>query len=142
MKGTRVYFYVHSITKLVLSFQNALVFNFINNKNNFLIKKSGNRPTSKDLSNSICKWFFVKMSILPRIYDQHCRKNPFMTWKLLNFSNGSQIWFKLCEMTCEITTVNFMKIKNHSNHFWSIFSFFNMLWHVFFHANLLQATII
>ncbi len=47
-----------------------------------------------------------------------------MTLKLSKFSNGSQIWFKLCEMTCEITTINFMKAKNHLNHFWSIFAFF------------------
>jgi hypothetical protein len=69
MKGTRVYFYVRNITKLVLSFQNALVFNFINNKHNVFIKKYNNRPTSKHLSYSICKWFFVKMSNLPHIYE-------------------------------------------------------------------------
>ncbi len=49
--------------------------------------------------------------------------------KISNFSNGSQIWFKLCEMTCEITIINFMKVKNQFNHFWNIFAFFNMSCH-------------
>jgi hypothetical protein len=60
-----------------------------------------------------------------------------MTWKLSNFSNGSQFWFKLCE----ISIINFMKIRNHFNHFWNVFAFFNTLWHIFFHANILQAII-
>jgi hypothetical protein len=55
-----------------------------------------------------------------------------MTWKLSNFSNGSEIWFKSCGMTCEITITNVMKVKNHFNHFWNIFAFFNTSWHVFF----------
>ncbi len=50
-----------------------------------------------------------------------------MTKKLSNFSNGSQSCFKLCEMTCEITTINFMEAKNHFNHFWNIFAFFSTL---------------
>jgi hypothetical protein len=89
--------------------------------------KSKNRPTSKHLSHSICKWcqFTPYLSSRPS-------KNPFMTWKLSNFSSGSQIWFKLCEMTCEITIINFKKVKNHFNHFWNIFSFLNTPWHVFF----------
>ncbi len=36
-------------------------------------------------------------------------------------SNGSQIWFKLCE----IIIINFMKVKNHFNHVWNIFKFLN-----------------
>jgi hypothetical protein len=47
--------------------------------------------------------------------------------KISNFSNGLQIWFKLCDMTCEKTTINFMKVKNHFNHFWNIFTFFKVL---------------
>ncbi len=43
--------------------------------------------------------------------------------KLSKFSNGSHIWFKLCEMTCEIIIINFMRAKNHFNHFWGIFAF-------------------
>ncbi len=80
---------------------------------------------------------------LSHIHGQTRKTNPFMTRKLSNFSNGSQIWFKLCGMTCEITTINFMKAKNHFNHFWSIISFFfvHCVMH-FFHANILQATII
>jgi hypothetical protein len=69
---------------------------------------------------------------LPHIRGRTCKKNPFMTRKLSNFSNGSQIWFKLCEMICEITTINFMKAKNHFNHFWSIFAFFSTMCHAFF----------
>ncbi len=64
---------------------------------------------------------------LPHTYDQTCKKDPFMTKKLSNFSNGSQSCFKLCEMTCEITTINFMEAKNHFNHFWNIFAFFSTL---------------
>jgi hypothetical protein len=32
-----VYFYVHNIIKLVLSFQTTLIFNFIRNKNLFIL---------------------------------------------------------------------------------------------------------
>jgi len=63
---------------------------------------------------------------LPHAYDHHHIKNSFMTLKLSKFSNGSQISFKLREMTCEIITINFMKIKNHFSHFLSIFSVLNM----------------
>jgi hypothetical protein len=53
--------------------------------------------------------------------------------KIAKVSNGSQIWFKLCEMTCEITTINFMKVKKfHFNHFWNIFAFLSMSSHVLF----------
>jgi len=52
---------------------------------------------------------------LSHTYDMDRRKIIY-DMKLSNFLNDSQIWFKLCEMTCEITT-SFMKIKNHFNHF-------------------------
>ncbi len=56
--------------------------------------------------------------------------------KIIKISNGSQIWFKLCEMICEITIINFMKIKNNFNHFLVCCDMY------LFHANTLQATII
>ncbi len=83
------------------------------------------------MSHSICKWFFVKISIYHILMIKIVKKNSFMIWKLSKFSNGSQIWFKLCEMTCEITTIFFMKIQNNFNHIWNIFAFLSMLWHVF-----------
>jgi hypothetical protein len=47
--------------------------------------------------------------------------------KIIQKKDGSQIWFKLCEITCEITTINFINVKNHFNHSWNIFSFLNTL---------------
>ncbi len=90
------------------------------------------KPTSKYLSHSICKWFFCENVNLPHTYDHDHKNNSFITWKLSNFSNGSQIWFKSCEMTCEIIIMNFMKVKNHFNHFWNIFVSFSTLWYVLF----------
>jgi len=36
------------------------------------------------------------------------------------------------ESQCLITVTNFIKIKNHFNHFLSLFAFFNMLQHIYF----------
>jgi hypothetical protein len=60
-------FYVHNIVQLVLSFQTPLISLIIIIY--IYLKKSKNKPTSKYLSNSICKWLFVKMSNLPHTYD-------------------------------------------------------------------------
>jgi hypothetical protein len=39
---------------------------------------------------------------LQHTYDQCLGKTPLVKRKLSNFSHGSQIWFKLCVITCEI----------------------------------------
>ncbi len=41
-------------------------------------------------------------------------------------------WFKICEITCEIDITNFIKVKNHFNCFWNIFSFFSTQLHGWF----------
>jgi hypothetical protein len=88
-------------------------------------------PNSQCMSCSISKCLIVNILIY-HIFMLSVLKNPFMRWKLSNFSNGSQTWFKICGITCEIYITNFIKVKNHFNCFWNIFIFFNTQLNVLF----------
>ncbi len=60
---------------------------------------------------------------LPHAYGHHPQKHPFVTWKLSNFSHGSQTYSNHMESQCLIDITKFIRTKNHFNHFFSIFSF-------------------
>ncbi len=71
-----VYFYVRNITNFVLSFQIALVFNFINNKNIFFkIKKQAHLKTLVTFHLQVIVCENVNLS---HTYDHDRKKNPFM----------------------------------------------------------------
>ncbi len=76
--------------------------------------------------------FHLKMIVcqninLPHIYNYRPQKHAFVIWELLNSSHGSQTYSNHMESQCLINITNFIKTKNHFNHFKSIFALFNML---------------
>jgi hypothetical protein len=60
------------------------------------------------------------------------QKHLFVIWWLLNFSHASQTYSNHMESQCFVDTTNFIKIKNHFNHFLTIFAFFDTSWHIYF----------
>ncbi len=68
---------------------------------------------------------------LPYTYGHCLKKHQFVIWWLSNSSHGSQIYSNHMESQCLIDITNFIKIKNHFNHFLRIFTFFSALWHIY-----------
>jgi hypothetical protein len=64
-------------------------------------------------------------------YGHRPQKHPFVIWYLSNSSHGSQTYSNHMESQCLVDTINFIKTKNHFNHFLNIFAFFNTQWHTF-----------
>jgi hypothetical protein len=60
---------------------------------------------------------------LPHIYHIFAKKIHFLKWNFLNWSQGIQTWFILCEMACFNIPSTFIKTKNHLNYFCNIFLF-------------------
>ncbi len=55
------------------------------------------------------------------IYMVNTLKKPMSEMKIWTSSYGSQSWFKLRGITCEINVSNFINCENHSKKIWSIF---------------------
>jgi hypothetical protein len=78
-------------------------------------------PNSHWLSLSISKRLFIQISNYDLYMVNTLKKKPMCEMKIWTSSYGSQSWFKLCGITCEINVTNFINCKNHFNFFWSIF---------------------
>jgi hypothetical protein len=92
-------------------------------------------PNSQCLLPSISKWLFGKISIYHIMLKVNTLKKSQILWdeNYQTFHMVQKHGSKYVQShVCEIYITNFMKVKNHFNHLWSIFAFFNTQLQVYF----------
>jgi hypothetical protein len=88
-------------------------------------------PTLHFLSSSIWMWLFVKFLIY-HIFMVIAIKKAICNMIIIKLFTWLAILFQSSRIITFNKYYNFIKIKNHFNHFLNIFIFFSKMWHVYF----------